>query len=163
MTIGLKGSWKERKDNGCYLRHRIKELRWDIKYAFQRAWRGYDSRDIFNMNSMFIEKYKVILKRYRDKHNCLFNVPDEYKDMFNKMHFNEEETNAIIDTMIFHLEMLDEDYVEKKLFGKNIYDDDYDFEKDFSLDKAMYVWKIVDQNKCLFMKLFNIFFWELWY
>lgn len=163
MTIGLKGSWKERKDNGCYLRHRIKELRWDIKYAFQRALRGYDSRDIFNMNIMFIEKYKAILKRYRDKHNCLFNVPDEYKDVFNKLHFNEEETNAIIDTMIFHLEMIDEDYVEKKLYGKNIYDDDYDFEKDFSVDKAMYIWEIVDQNKCLFMKLFNTFFWQLWY
>ena len=115
------------------------------------------------MNIMFIEKYKAILKRYRNKHNCLFNVPDEYKDDFNKLFFNEEETDVIIDTMIFHLEMLDEDYVEKKLFGKNIYDDDYDFKKDFSLEKTKYIWEIVDQNKCLFMKLFNIFFWELWY
>lgn len=162
MSIGLKGSWKERKENGCYLRHRLKELRWDVKYALQRAWQGYDSRDIFSMDSMFIEKYKAILKKYRDVHYGLWNIPNEYKEVYNKLYFEKEEMDAIIDTMIFHLDMMDEDYVEKKLYGKNIFDDDYDFEKDFSIDKCKHVAKIVDQNKNLFMKLFNTLFWELW-
>lgn len=114
------------------------------------------------MDSMFIEKYKSILKYYRENHWGLFNVPAEYRDIFNKLHFNEEETDMIIETMLFHLEMMDEDYVEKKLYGKNIYDDDYDFEKDFSIDKCRHAAEIADQNKNLFMKLFSTFFWELW-
>lgn len=160
MAIGLKGAWKETK-GGRFI-YRLKELKWEIKYAWQRAWRGWDARDMFAMNSMFIEKYKSILKYYKENHWGLFNVPNEYKDTFNKLHFNEEETDMIIETMIFHLEMMDDEYVEKKLYGKNIYDDDYDFKKDFSIDKCRHVAEIVNQNKNLFMKLFSTFFWELW-
>lgn len=160
MSIGLKGSWKETK--GCRLRHRLSELKWEIKYAWQRAWRGWDSRDVFNMDGNFIERYKEILKRYRKVHMGLFNVPAEYEDDFNKIHFTEEETNLIIDMMIFHLEMMNEDYVEKLLYEKNIYDDDYDMHKDFSLEKTKRISSIVNQNKKAFMKLFNLFFWQLW-
>lgn len=161
MAIGLKGSWKETR--GCSLKYKFKELYWNLKYAWRRAWYGYDDRNVFNMDAMFVEKYKEILKDYKKHHNCYFNVPAEYKDVFNKEYFDEEETYMIIDMLIFHLEMMDEDFVEKKLYGKNIYDDDYNVNTDFSVEKAIHVAKIVDQNKNLFMKLFNIFFWDLWY
>ena len=160
MAIGLKGSWKETK--GCRFVYRLKELRWNIKYAWQRAWYGWDRRDVFCLNDMFVEKYKDILKDFKENHWGLFNVPYNQRDNSNKLFFNEEETDEIIDTMIYHLEMMNEDYVEKKLYGKNIYDDDYDFKKDFSIDKCRHVAEIVDQNKDLFMKLFSTLFWELW-
>ena len=160
MALGLKGSWKETK--GCRFRHRLKELKWNIKYALQRAWRGWDSRDMFDMNTCFIERQKEILKNYRKNHWGLFNVPKEYMDDFKKDHFNEEETDIIIDTIIYHLELMDEDNVEKLLYGKNVYDDDYDIQNDISLEKCKRISAIVDQNKELFMKLFNLFFWQLW-
>ena len=125
MSIGLKGAWKETK--GCRFLHRLKELRWSLKYAWQRAWRGYDDRDVFALSGMFIEKYKAILNDYRKNHYTLFNVPEEYMNDYNKLFFNEEETDMFIDTMLSRLEMIDEDAVEKILYGKNIYDDDYDF------------------------------------
>lgn len=159
MAVGLKGSWKELK--GCSFRYRIKQLKWNLRYAWQRAWRGWDDVEVFNMDVSFIEKYKEILKYYRINHHCLFNVPEEYRDIFNKWHFNDVETNVIIDTMIFHLEMMNEDHVEKMLYGKNVYDDDYD-PKDYNIDKCKHISSIVDQNKNTFMELFNTFFWDLW-
>ena len=133
MSIGLKDFWKDNKRNS--LKWKLKNLRWELRYAWRRAWYGYDDMDIIEMNTTFIERYKAILKEYRKSHMGLFNVPEEYRDTYNKLFFDEEETDAIIDTMIYHLEMMDNDHVEKVLYGKNTYDDDYDFDKDFSLDK----------------------------
>ena len=160
MAIGLKGSLKELK--GCTLRYKLKEIKWNLKYAWQRAWRGYDSRDMFNMDIMFVERYKAILKDYKDHHWGLFHVPEGYEDYFDDFSLSEEQTDTIIDMMVYHLEMMDEDYVEKVLYGKNIYDDDYDFDKDHSFEKTKRIRSIVNQNKNAFMKLFTIFFWDLW-
>lgn len=160
MGVGLKGAWKRTK--GCRLKHRISELCWDIRYAWKRVWDGYDDRDIFAMHDMFREKYIEILKEYNKCRHCLFNVPEQYRDVLGKFHFDDEETDIIINMMIFHLEMMDDDYVEKILYGKNVYDDDYDVCKDWSVEKSMRIADIVDQNKRLFMEMFNVFFWELW-
>lgn len=163
MGVGLKDSLRETwTTKGTPFIRRVKDTKLDFVYAWQRAWKGYDPREIWDMNTGFVEKYKAILKDYRKNHWCLFNVPEEYRESFGKLIFDGSETNDIIDTMIFHLEMMDEDYVEKVLYGKNIYDDDYDFKKDFSIEKTKRVWSVVDQNKEAFMRLFNLFFWQLW-
>jgi len=159
MALGLKGSWKETK--GWKLTHRLRELKWDLKYAWQRAWRGWDSRDMFNMDTSFIDRQKEILKRYREVHSGLFNVPVEYRDKFSQDYFEDDDTDMIIDTMIFHLEMMNEDYVKKLLYGKNVYDNYYDW-KNYTIEKTKRISSIVNQNKEAFMKLFNIFFWQLW-
>lgn len=159
MAIGLRGSWKETR--GCGLRFRLSRLKLNLKCAWQRAWRGWDDVDMFNMYDNFIDREKEILKDYRNNHCGLFNVPAEYRDIFNKWNFDEEETNIIIETMIFHLEMMDEDYVEKLLYGKNVYDDDY-IPTCRSFDEYKRISSIMNQNKNAFMKLFNIFFWELY-
>lgn len=160
MSIGLKGSWKETKT--WRLKHRLRELKWNLKYAWQRAWRGWDSRDMFNMDISFIERYKEILKYFRKHHHGLFNIPLEYQQDFNnRLHFNEEETDAIIDMMIYHLEMMDEDNVEKVVYGTNVYDDDYDF-TNYTLYKCKRINSIMQQNKKAFMKLFDLFFFQLW-
>ena len=142
MAIGLKGSWKETK--GMSFMSRLRHIRYSIIYAWQRAWKGYDATETWSMCYTFIERYKAILKDYRKDHWCLFNVPEEYRESFGKLIFDRYETNDIIDTMIFHLEMMDEDYVEKVLYGKNIYDDEYDFRKDFSIEKTKRVWSVVN-------------------
>lgn len=159
MTIGLKDYLKSKKRSS--LKWRIKNLRWELKYAWQRAWYGYDCMDLIEMFACFTERYKVILKDYKKHHCGLFNVPEEYREYFNKIHFNEEETDVVIDMMIYHLELMNEDYVEKMLYGKNVYDDDYNF-KDYSIDRCKRISSIVDQNKNAFMELFNVFFWDLW-
>lgn len=159
MNVGLKGAWKRTK--GCTLKYRIKELYWDIRYAWARVWDGYDDRDIFAMNDMFIDRYMNILKDYNKHRHCLFNVPEQYRDVLGRLHFDNEETDIIIDMMVFHLEMMNEDRVEKALYGKNVYDADYDVSRDFSVERSLRISEIVDQNKELFMEMFNVLFWEL--
>ena len=159
MTIGLKDYWKNNKK--CSLKWKLKNLRWELRYAWKRVWDGYDDMDMIEMFACFIERYKAILKDYRKHHWGLFTVPEEYRDVLNKLEFDEDETNIIIETMIFHLEMMDEDHVEKILYGKNIYDDDYDFKK-HSLDRYKRIYSVMDQNKNAFMELFSLFFWQLW-
>ena len=157
ISIGLKYYWKSNKH--CSLKWKLKNLRWELRYAWKRAWRGYDDIDIIEMNTMFIERYKAILKEYRKNHHGLFNVPEEYRE-FNKLYFNEEETDIIIDMMIYHLEMMDEDHVEKILYGK--YDDDYEIKNINMFERYKRIYSIMNQNKEAFMKLFNLFFWDLW-
>ena len=160
MALGLKGSWRETK--GCKLRYRLKELRWNLKYAWQRVWRGWDDTEKFAMGGNFMERMKGILQAYRKNHMGLFNISNEYRHMYNnRLFFNEEETNTIIDIMIYHLEMMDEDYVEKVLYGKNIYDIDYNF-SNINPERTKHIYVIMEQNKQSFIKLFNLFFWNLW-
>ena len=157
MSIGLKYYLKNNKHNS--LKWKIKNLRWELRYAFQRAWYGYDKIDIIATYYNFIERYKAILKDYRKHHHCLFNVPEEYRDVFNKLYFNEEETDIIINTMIYHLEMMDEDHVENILYGKN----DYEIDENINMfERYKHIYSVMNQNKEAFMKLFNLFFWDLW-
>lgn len=155
-NIGLKGSWKRTK--GERLKFRLQNLKWELKYAWQRAWRGYDAIDVFNMDFRFIEKYKEILKHFKETNMGLFCVPEKYKETLGKNIFTEEETDMIIDMMIYHLEMMDEDHVEKILYEQNKNNKDY-----LTSEEYKRIYSIVDQNKEAFMKLFNAFFWNLWY
>lgn len=114
------------------------------------------------MDSCFIERYKAILKEYNKTRHCLFNIPEKYREQFNgRFNFTDEETSIIIDTMIYHLEMMNEDNVEKVLYGKNIYDEDYDWGIR-TVDDRKRIASVMGQNKEAFMKLFNDFFWNLW-
>lgn len=160
MNIGLKGAWKKTKGNS--LKFRLKELYWDIYYAWKRVWDGYDDRDIFDMSDMFRDRYIAILKDYNKNRHCCWNVPEQYRDVLGQLFFTDEQTKVIIDMMIFHLEMMDEDYAEKYIYGKNCFDKDYDWLKDFNLKKCNHIRNVVEQNKELFMEMFNIFFLELW-
>lgn len=163
ISIGLKDYWKNNKKNS--LKWKLKNLRWELRYAWRRAWYGYDDIDVIEIDCSFIERYKVILKDFRKYHCGLFNVPEEYRDVFNKYFFNEEETDVIIDTMIYHLEMMDEDHVEKVLYGMNIYDDEYSVEEYLNTitpERMKKVSFIMNQNKEAFMRLFSLFFWDLW-
>lgn len=159
MSIGLKNVWKHTK--GSRLTYKFKRLKWELFYAWQRAWNGYDDMDSIAMYYTFIERYKVVLKDLRKYHQGLFSVPEEYKEVFNKDYFNEEETDVIIETMIYHLEMMDEDHVEKVLYDKNVYDNDYEIDKNM-FQRYKRIFSIMNQNKEAFMELFNLFFWDLW-
>lgn len=167
MTIGLRDYLKTKKTSS--LRCRIEDLRRELKYAWQRAWYGYDCMDWIEMFACFIERYKAILKDYREKHWGLLSVPEEYRDVFNKYSFDEVETDVIIDTMIYHLEMMDEDYVEKVLYGKNVNDYSIDRFEEFeeylknnTLEKTNRIYSVMLQNKDAFMELFSLFFYNLW-
>ena len=133
----------------------------DLIYAWQRAWLGYDYRELWNYDSIFRIRTIEIFKQLKKDRLSLFNMPEEYRDSFNSLFLTSEQTDMVLDIMIYHLQMMDEDYVEKVLYGKNIYDDDYDFDCR-TIDDYKHISNIMKQNKEAFMKLFNLFFYELW-
>ena len=159
MLVGLKDFWKKNRRNS--LKWKLKNIRWEFRYAWRRAWYGFDDMDCIEMYDSFIERYKAILKEYRKYHQGSFNVPEEYRDVLNKHFFDWQETDIIIEMMIFHLEMMNEDNVEKVLYGKNVYDDDYVMAENM-FERGVHINSIMNQNKEAFMRLFNLFFWDLW-
>ena len=65
MSLGLKDYWKDNKRNS--LRFKLKNLKWELIYAWQRAWRGYDDMDVIEIQWTFVERCKKTLK---DLHNA---------------------------------------------------------------------------------------------
>lgn len=117
---GLKGCLARWKGSGILLR--FKMIAREIKYAWQRAWRGYDFRDVKNLGFNIVDKMPVLLKEFK-KHNHQLFVDD------NNRFLNETETENIIDRLIYCFENSNEDYVYERLFGIQIWEDKYDKER----------------------------------
>lgn len=163
----LKGSLKELK--GCSFRYKIKRTITNLRYAWQRAWKGFDDTDVFNFSWSFEEKIIEILYEYKKIRSAGWWVPKEYQKSIKNIEylkeadsyiFTDEQVDAILDTMIFHFQMSDEDYVMKKLYGYNFYDDEIVSEKiDYDYKKIA---KVRKQNQDAGMKLLTLFLDDLW-
>ena len=165
--LGLKDFFVSSRKRKTKLRHFLGELRWELKYAWRRAWRGYDDVDVFECFEMFRRRMIRILEDFIKHGNGLLNLPNQsehYNELlkrFPKGYFDESGTEIIYQTMIFHLQMMDEDYVEKKLYGSNVYDDDYQVGYR-SREYHKRIYSVMQQNKDAFMKLFSLFYYDLW-
>ena len=166
MSLGMKGCLKSLE--GCNFRYKMHLLYWEIRYALQRAWNGYDSRDVWCLDRRLNERLIVLLKEYKKTYHCLWYCPEGYdwskvckKDIAKKYIFSEEQINAILDVLIFHLQMSNEDFVEKKLYGTNIYDNEYETGCRTS-DDYMRIWNIRKQNQNAAIKLLGLLMDELW-
>lgn len=123
------------------IKRKTRDLYWDIRYGFQRMFKGYDSVDIIEMYDGFIKRYHKIITRYR-------------KNMMGYPGFmTVEEWNEIIDKMINHLYWMDENNVEKELM-KNA--------PDGYLPCLNTIQNIMDKHKNEFFKLFSEYFYCLW-
>lgn len=166
--IGLKYFWEQYE--GCSVRRKLYMLKRELKFAFKRAWIGYDPIDVFDFNSRFQKRTILALEELKKKHYGLWLVPkeSEYYELIGEPQFNEfndaikifnkGDIELIIDIMIWHLKMMDEDFVEKQLYGNCVYDDNYEPKGIEDLKKIGY---IMEQNKRCFMKLFNLFYWDM--
>lgn len=167
FSIGLKNVVPSIE--GVGLRNKLSTIKRELRYAAERAWKGYDSTDVFECSFNFQKWMINVLEEFNKYHECLFWVPEEsehYEELGrtdgNRRCFSEGETKAIISTMIWHLKMMDADFCEKVLFGSCIYDDDYEIGCR-SVEEGKRMSSVVKQNKKCFMKLFDLFFWDLWY
>jgi hypothetical protein len=121
----------------------IKDVYWEIRYGFQRMFKGYDAVDTFETFAKFIERYTKILTEYRKKH---VGIPMEFEN-------SEEEWDKVIDEMLYHLHYMDEETVTDEL------------EK--AVPDGWHVSQIIVDNVMLhhkdeFFKLFSKYFYDLW-
>ena len=165
--LGLKDFFVSSKKEKPKLRYFLRQLRWELKYAWRRVWIGYDDVDMFECFEMFRRRMIKILEDFVKYGHGLLNLPQEsehYNELLERFpegYFDEENTKLIYQAMIFHLQMMDENYVEKKLYGNNIYDDDYEVNYR-SIGDYKRIYSVMRQNKDAFMKLFSLFYYDLW-
>lgn len=81
----------------------LKDTYWEIRYGFERMFKGYDSVDTFETFAKFIERYTNILT---DLRKCHYGYPGT---------ITEEEWDNILDEMIYHLRYMDEETVTEEL------------------------------------------------
>lgn len=121
----------------------IREAYWEVRYGFQRMFKGYDSVDTFETFDKFIERYTKILTEYRKKH---WGIPMEFIE-------SEEEWDNVIDEMLYHLHYMDEETVIDEL-EKDV-PDDWDV-------SHITVHEVLDKHKNAFFNLFSKYFYDLW-
>ena len=161
--LGLKDFFVSNRKEKIKLRHFFRELRWELRYAWRRAWIGYDDVDMFECFEMFRRRMIKILEDFVKYGHGLLNLPQEsehYNELLERF-FDNENTKLIYQTMIFHLQMMDEDYVEKILYGNNVYDNNYEVGCR-SIEDHKRIYSVMRQNKNAFMKLFSLFYFDLW-
>ena len=120
---------------------KIKNLYYQVKYGFQRMFRGYDDTEVFNTDLTFIDRYLKILKDFSKNHH---GYPPSITN---------EQWDDILDEMIKHLSLMTEDNVKTEL-KKGMPDS---FEPDYKT-----VSEIMDRHKDEFFKLFSKWFYNLW-
>ena len=117
LDLGLKDFLVSSRKEKIGLRHFFREFRWELRYALRRAWIGYDDVDMFECFEMFRRRMIRILEDFINHGNALLNLPQEseyYNELLEKFpegYFDDKNTKLIYQTMIFHLQMMDEDYL----------------------------------------------------
>lgn len=122
-------------------KHWIRDTYWEIRYGFQRMFKGYDAVDTFETFYKFTERYSKIFTEYRKKH---WGYPGT---------MTVEEWDAVIDEMIYHLRYMDEEIVTEEL-ERNVPDEWTASGKTVS--------EVLDKHKDAFFKLFSEYFYHLW-
>ena len=123
------------------LKHKVKHIYWEIRYAIQRALKGYDDVDTFSLDSKFIDRYYKILTKFKKN---LHGHP---------AHMTEDEWYRILEDMLLHLYYMDEENVDKELCAgvpKNW------------LPTMRTSAEIMEHHKNEFFKLFSEHFYNLW-
>ena len=135
-SIGLKGLSKNLKGRG--IKWKIKEIYWQLRYAIQRAWRGYDAVDVFDLGFALVERMPFLLREFKKHNDALF--PD--LDNPERFSLTEEETDAVLDEMIFYFENCDENTVYKRLYGVDPLEDEYVYDRwKVALEERSRCWK----------------------
>lgn len=139
---------------GFRIGFRLREMMWELRYAWQRAWRGYDSTDVFELGFNFISLMPVLLREFRDKTIAMLPDPDHPE----RPH-SEEETQQILDEMISCFENCDEDVVWERMVGKPL----SELPDDAILENTKSVMEETKRNYKRAMELFSKYAWHLWY
>ncbi len=130
--LGLKNALKDLE--GVSLGYRLKHTYYELKYAWQRAWRGYDDAMVFNIDYSFVGLYKEILGDFKEN---LHGYPGT---------MTEEEWDGILNEMTTHLD--------------HMYDYHYDYDKPrFNIDYEDFIYQCHTEK---FFKLFAQYFDCLW-
>lgn len=141
IFTGKESFWDSVKYFPWRLGFKVKNLYYQVKYGFQRMFRGYDDTEVFNADLTFIDRYLKILKDFSKNH---YGYPPSITN---------EQWDDILDEMIKHLTLMNENNIMSEL-KKGMPDS---FKPDYKT-----VREIMDKHKDEFFKLFSKWFYNLW-
>ena len=88
------------------LRGKIREACWAFRYAFRRAVRGYDDREVFNFDRELLDRMYKLLGEFKKYNVGLFVSPNPSREVLSA-----EETDDVIDSIREQLKcFVDEGY-----------------------------------------------------
>lgn len=122
-------------------KHKVKRMYWEVRYGFQRMFKGYDNVDTFEIFDRFIERYIKIITEFRNNH-CGY-----------PYNLTEEEWDNVLDEMLYHLHYMKEDDVIEELKK--------DVPKSWN-PSYKNINEIMEKHKNEFFKLFSEYFYNLW-
>ena len=123
------------------IKNTVRDVYWEIRYGFQRMFKGYDNVDTFETFAKFTERYYKILTDYKKHHNGY------------PANLTSEEWDNIVDDMLRHLYYMDEENVEKELSK--------DVPENWTVSSKT-TYEIIEKHKNEFFKLFSEYFYNLW-
>ena len=85
----------------------------EVKYAWQRAWRGYDDSEVWDIEGTFMVRTEKVLRAFRDRdgYGC-FPRLDGTND-----YMSEAETCAVLTEMIQAFRCADDDVCYEEMYG----------------------------------------------
>lgn len=149
---------------GESFKYKLKLIKREFVIGFQRFWKGYADEDWYDLDTNFRDKMILLLSEFKDHYCCEWKEAgsefinlEEIHTNDKRIYYTKEESDAILDTMIFHLRMMDGDYVvDMKLEQEGVSENDVD------CDFFVQCHNIANQNKQAFFKLFDKFYYQLW-
>ena len=140
------------KYNGACLRVKMEMLLCEIRLAWQRAWYGYSSSDIWNFDTNISEQIAAMLKTFKE--NPPFILRNEDTNEF----MSDEEAENLYSRIIKCIEYgNDEDLCYKELYVVSCYDDDFD------VSKQMEAYELMRKYKKEAFELLEKYWYQLWY
>lgn len=135
-----------------YLRWRISRILLKIRYACQRAVRGYDDSDVSELCFNFADKMTKLLSDFKDNNNNVLFYDNEEEKLLSK-----EETSDVIDEMRYYFSRIceDNDLLYEEMFGS----------KDHmaTSEEMIRYYQRLKECKAKALELFSKWCWELWY
>lgn len=108
----------------------------------QSLFKGFANQDVYYFYKCFISRHLKLLKQFKKYHDS---CPCD---------LTEEEWSDILDKLIYHLEMMDEEKVMEVLST--------DMPEGYTPDLKS-VSEVMKRHKKEFFELFSKYFYELWY
>lgn len=96
---------------GDRLYYRIKDLAMEVRYAWQRAWWGYDDRAVYDLGPHLVDQMPILLKEFKRKGSIRLRQPGA-------LHcYSELESEQILNELIFYFQNCSESHVYQRLHG----------------------------------------------
>lgn len=143
---------------GCRSTYIFTHVLRHLKWAWQRAWRGYDDLDVWGCCETMRDRLIDILIEYKKNRHLDWSVVPEHEAYFNSLYYPSEWTDAILDTLIFHIKMSDKDYCLEVLYPEC----DFLNGGHLSSDQWKRVWSVRKQNADAAFDILKVYWEHLW-